>query len=683
MIAFVEKRRSVFPDMTLRLQPASRLAAILVLVAMLVLQPATAAFAHNGLASQPDPAQLQTENGASVTEVSSRDTAPPQQDPRFFPATGFRISDDHFFDFFNKRGGLRTFGFPTSRVFTLLGTQVQFFQRRIMQLQPNGSVGLLNVMDPGLMPYNLINGATLPPHDPVVASRAPQPGSPDFSQAAISFLRAQAPEVFDNQPVHFFTTFVDTVAFQDAFPGGQGDPGALLGFDLEMWGFPTSNPLVDPNNFAFIYLRFQRGIMHFDASTGLTQGLLMADFFKSIVTGQNIPPDLAAQAAGSPFFRQFNNDRPLGLNRPEQLPNTDMHNAFIPETPQPPGGVPPETGSTGIRYGMQAQMFGQPQDQTITALYTAGFRWLKQQVRWADFEPSPGNIQFVALDQLVDTATRSQTLLILSVVTSPTWARADGLTNGPPDDFNNFGNFLFAIASRYRGRVRAYEVWNEQNLRREWAGRPLDPGLYVDLLKVAQARVKQADPNAIVISGALTPTGVDDGVVAVDDLAYLQGMYATRGGAFLKLADVVGTHMSGYNNAPEDFVDFHTVNTPGFKDHPSFYFRRIDQLHDAMAAAGDSRQMWITEYEWASTQPPVPKGYEWTTDLTEQQVSDFYVSSIESIKASRPWVGAIFIWNLNFRTFLDPHTSEQAIFGLLDPGFVPRPMYTALANLPK
>src|SRR5581483_4845271 len=157
-----------------------------------------------------------------------------------------------------------------------------------------------------------------------------------------------------------------------------------------------------------------------------------------------------------------------------------------------------------------------------------------------------------------------------------------------------------------------YEIWNEQNLRTEWAGRPLDPGLYLDLLAVAQSRIKQADPNAIVVSGALTPTGVNDGVVALDDVAYLQGMYAARGGAFKNVADAVGAHMSGFNNAPEDFVTMHSVNTVGFKNHPSFYFRRLDQLHDVMAANQDGRQMWITEYEWASTSPPVPAGFEWT-----------------------------------------------------------------------
>ena len=614
---------------------------------------------------------------ALVREIPSQQ-GQAQVDVRFFPQTGFRISDDRFFDYFNKRGGVRTFGYPVSRSFRFLGSPIQIFQRRVMQLQPNGSVGLLNVLDPDLMPVTAVNGATLPPFDLALAASAPRVGTPGFASAAIAFLRAHAPESFNSRPVRFFTTFQGTVTLRDAFPTGDGNPSLLLGFDLEMWGFPTSAPQADPRNANFIFLRFQRGIMHFDASTGLTQGLLVGDYFKAVLTGRNLPPDLAAQTAKSRLFQQYDNSRPLGLSRPEQLPATDMTNAFEPDVP-----IPPERGSTGLRYGMQAQMIGQPQDQIIAALYGAGFRWLKQQVRWADFEPSPGNIQFATLDQIIDAAARFQTPLLLSIVTSPPWARADHLTNGPPDDPAALGNFVFALASRYRGRVRAYEIWNEQNLRREWAGRPLDPGLYVDLLTVAYARIKQADPNAIVVSGALTPTGVNDGVVAVDDVVYLRGMYAARGGRFKTIADAVGAHMSGYNNAPEDSVTHHTVNTTGFKNHPSFYFGRIDQLHDVMGANGDSRPMWITEYEWASTPPPVPAGFEWTTQLTPQQVSDFLVRSIQSIKASRPWVGAIFIWNLNFRTFLDPHTNEQAIFGILDPGFIPRPMYVALANMPK
>jgi len=184
------------------------------------------------------------------------------------------------------------------------------------------------------------------------------------------------------------------------------------------------------------------------------------------------------------------------------------------------------------------------------------------------------------------------------------------------------------------------------------------------------------------VSGALTPTGVMDPNVAVDDVWYLDQMYQYQGGIIKQYCDAIGAHATGYNNAPDDWVDVNTVNTPGFKGHPSFYFKRIDQLHDVMARYGDTHQMWITEYHWASAQPPVPAGYEWTTHLSEDQVARFFVRGFQMMK-ERPWVGAAFVWNLNFRIMADPHTSETAIFGILNPDWSPRAIYSALRDMPK
>jgi len=73
-------------------------------------------------------------------------------DPRFFSQTGFRIDNDAFWNFFQGRGGVRTFGYPVSRQFMLLGFTVQIFQREVMQLQPDGGVQTLNLLDEGLLP---------------------------------------------------------------------------------------------------------------------------------------------------------------------------------------------------------------------------------------------------------------------------------------------------------------------------------------------------------------------------------------------------------------------------------------------------------------------------------------------------------------------------------------------------
>ena len=126
----------------------------------------------------------------------------------------------------------------------------------------------------------------------------------------------------------FYKTFNGTVRYEDAYPDGSVDRGIMPGINLEMWGAPTSAPAYDPNNKNFVYLRFQRGIMHYDKTTGATQGLLLGDYLKSIITGWNLPPDLEEQAKGSRFYRQYNPLAADGLNRPSELPGTDMRGAF-------------------------------------------------------------------------------------------------------------------------------------------------------------------------------------------------------------------------------------------------------------------------------------------------------------------------------------------------------------------
>jgi hypothetical protein len=71
--------------------------------------------------------------------------------------------------------------------------------------------------------------------------------------------------------------------------------------------------------------------MHHDRTSGLTQGLLLADYFKAILTGQNLPADVANAARGSRFFQQYAPGQTGSLARPGDLPNTDMTDAFVQE----------------------------------------------------------------------------------------------------------------------------------------------------------------------------------------------------------------------------------------------------------------------------------------------------------------------------------------------------------------
>ena len=117
--------------------------------------------------------------------------------------------------------------------------------------------------------------------------------------------------------------------------GSWQSPGILALVNLDLWGLPTSAPEYDPANHGFVYLRFQRGIMQYDASCACTHGILLADYLKSVLTGSSapgaLPADLAQEAAHSPFLDQYDPAAPNWVRHPGRLPNTEMTDAFTPE----------------------------------------------------------------------------------------------------------------------------------------------------------------------------------------------------------------------------------------------------------------------------------------------------------------------------------------------------------------
>jgi Mannosyl-glycoprotein endo-beta-N-acetylglucosaminidase len=258
---------------------------------------------------------------------------------RTFPQTGFAVDGDAFWDFFRHRGGVRTLGYPVSRTFLFKGCNVQLFQRLALQQCGSQAVGTLNLLDDGLLPYTRINGSVFPSADPLLQAAAPTPSDPAYGDKVTRFVRDNAPDTFEGEPVSFAKTFFGTVSASDAFPGGGGDPNLLPLINLQVWGLPTSKPQRDPTNRSFIYQRFQRGIMHYDAGCRCTQGLLLADYLKALLTGQNLPADLAAQAQTSPLYRAAVSGSP-GAD------GTNYTGAFVRPDPSSANGYsPPPTAS--------------------------------------------------------------------------------------------------------------------------------------------------------------------------------------------------------------------------------------------------------------------------------------------------------------------------------------------------
>jgi GH35 family endo-1,4-beta-xylanase len=323
-------------------------------------------------------------------------------------------------------------------------------------------------------------------------------------------------------------------------------------------------------------------------------------------------------------------------------------------------------------------------EKTLRLVRGAGFDWVKVQLRWEDVEKAEGQIDWSSIDHIVRVVNNHGVRLMFSVVTAPEWSRpadTDLSVPGPPADPQDYARFVGALVERHKGKIHAIEVWNEQNLWYEWGGKgELDASGYVALLKAAYQEIKQADSNVIVLSGGLTPTGVDDGDTAFDDVHYLEMMYEAGVQDF---SDAVAAHPSGYNNPPDDTLENHSVESTGFKDHPSFYFRRFEQYREVMERFDDGdKEIWFTEFGWASSPDPAP-GYEYAADNTEQDQAQYLVRAFE-IAQERGYVGVMFIWNLNYAPVAEADDPfAKGAFSIIRPDWTRRPAYRAVKQMSK
>lgn len=220
-------------------------------------------------------------------------------------------------------------------------------------------------------------------------------------------------------------------------------------------------------------------------------------------------------------------------------------------------------------YGFEAYLWWKPEIATrdLGLIRDAGFDWVKQTFAWRDIELEKGKYDWSRADDVVFLAGHFGRKLLARLDRDPYWDRAyeegTGIATGPPRHPENFADFCGVIAARYRGKIAAYQVWNEPNLAREWGGRQPDPAEYVALLRDCYVAIKQADPNALVISAGLAPTG-NGPTEAMPDVDYLKGMYEAGAAPYF---DLLGVHAPGFKAAPETSSD-EVARDPGLGGQP-------------------------------------------------------------------------------------------------------------------
>jgi polysaccharide biosynthesis protein PslG len=328
--------------------------------------------------------------------------------------------------------------------------------------------------------------------------------------------------------------------------------------------------------------------------------------------------------------------------------------------------------------GVNVWIYDQNPQPVVTWVNELGAKWALHQFSWYQIEFEKGVYRWDKTDRAVEEMNRAGINVILHAVHSPPWmwGGADKVTY--PTDVKEFGRFMRAAAERYKGKVAAFQIWNEPNLAIE-AGKYVVAARYAALLKEGYTAVKSVDPNYVVISAPLTPTGVNDPYKAVDDVIFLRRLYAYNGGELKGYFDVLGAHPGSNANPPEKLAPGDPGPGPGWNTHPSFYFRRIEQLRQVMVENGDARkQLWLTEFGWASTQNPAA-GFEYAAQNTEQEQADYIGRAFRMGRDKYAWMGPMLVFQLNFAlpNVTENPNDERVAWGLIRRDGSKRPSFLA------
>jgi len=317
--------------------------------------------------------------------------------------------------------------------------------------------------------------------------------------------------------------------------------------------------------------------------------------------------------------------------------------------------------------------------KTLEMAHEAGLGWVKQQFPWQEIEPVEKGQYYderarrpswEKYDLIVDLCEEYSLKLIARLDRPPDWTREDNsYKERPPDDFDDFGDFVYAFVDRYRGRIAYIQIWNEPNIFPEWGNRPVDPAGYVDLLRVAYQRAKEADPNVQVLSAPLAitlgqPHPEAGKWISMNEIEFLEAMYEAGAKDYF---DILSANAFGLGSPPEEPPEAGTLN-----------FQRVLFLREVMERHGDSdKAIWFNEYGWNASPEDLPEEELIWQRVSEEEQAAYTVEGIEYALDNWPWAGVFNIWYFRQVGNISPDRSDY-YFRMVDVDFTPRLVYYAV-----
>lgn len=298
--------------------------------------------------------------------------------------------------------------------------------------------------------------------------------------------------------------------------------------------------------------------------------------------------------------------------------------------------------------------FSSPADvsKSFDAVVATNVKTVRIGIPWAGVEQVQGQLNWTDADKLVNAAVSKNMAILVAINSTPAWAVAPNNPPivSPPASMAAFADFCAKVAQRYKGKISAYEVWNEPNGVQFWRPAP-DAAAYTSMLKAAYPKIKAVDSGVTVIGGVLGAVA-DLGTSLINPVTFLNQMYAA--GAKNNF-DAVSFH-------PYQYTLKFSAGIP-IQNSP---VNQLMQMRLTMVNNGDAgKKIWASEYG----QP--------VAGSSEATQSD-YIGDIITKWQEMPYTGPLMIY-----TLLDKKTGSSDVedtFGIYRSDWTAKPVQQTMKS---
>jgi len=275
-----------------------------------------------------------------------------------------------------------------------------------------------------------------------------------------------------------------------------------------------------------------------------------------------------------------------------------------------------------------------------------GMGWVRIDFIWAAVQPARGTYDWRLYDALVAAAEQRGLSILAIIAYTPGWATDGAEISGVPRSVDDWTTFCTKAANRYKGRIAAWEVWNEPNLAKFWAGSRQQ--WWSQILIPGADAIHAADPQALVAGPALAHIG------SRDWHHWLLETLQTAGSRI----DVVTHHL--YDGDSFSDVTEKLDGSTQFGNTPSLWNLVAPSVREVLKQANArSKPFWLTETGWESDA------------VGEATQADDYAGLLGQWFAGHPtrnWVKKIFFYELQ-------DGSSDFSWGVVRPNGTLKPAY--------